>query len=263
MPVLAQPDVWMTTPLHRRVRDVTTRLDCVVIDSLDPVALAQFWSEVTSWPIAMEEADEVAVEPPGDADDGIALVFVPVPEPKTAKNRIHLDVQSGSIEEQVETVDRLRELGAVPVDIGQRAVPWTVLTDPEGNELCVLDPRDEYRDTGPIAAVVMDAVAPTMLATFWSAATGWPVTHGGPHFSALRSGSGRGPYLELLRTVDTKVVKNRLHLDVAPLVGDDQAVEIERLRSLGAHFADIGQGDVPWVVLADPEGNEFCVLSPR
>lgn len=243
---------------------MTTRLDCVVIDSLDPVALAQFWSDVTGWPIAMEEADEVAVEPPpDDPDDGIALVFVPVSEPKTAKNRIHLDVQSSSIQEQVETVDRLRELGALPVDVGQQAVPWTVLTDPEGNELCVLDPRDEYRDTGPIAAVVMDAVAPTMLAAFWSAATGWPVTHGGPHFSALRSGSGRGPYLELLRTMDTKIVKNRLHLDVAPLVGDDQAVEVERLRSLGAHFADIGQGDVPWVVLADPEGNEFCVLSPR
>jgi Glyoxalase-like domain len=59
------------------------------------------------------------------------------------------------------------------------------------------------------------------------------------------------------------VVKNRLHLDVAPLLGEDQVAEIERLRSLGATSANIGQGDVPWVVLADPEGNEFCVLSPR
>lgn len=242
---------------------MTTRLDCVVIDSLDPVALAQFWSEVTGWPIVMEEPDEVAVEPLSDADDGIALVFVPVPVPKSAKNRIHLDVQSASLQEQVEIVDRLHALGAVRVDVGQRAVPWTVLADPEGNELCVLEPREEYRDTGPIAAVVMDAIAPTMLATFWSAATGWPVTRGGPHFSAMRSGAGRGPYLELIRAMDTKVVKNRLHLDVAPLAGDDQAGEVERLRSLGATFADVGQGDVPWVVLADPEGNEFCVLPPR
>jgi hypothetical protein len=109
----------------------------------------------------------------------------------------------------------------------------------------------------------MHVAAPTMLAAFWSAATGWPVTRGGPDYAALRSPAGRGPYLELLRTNDLKVVKNRLHLDVAPLKGDDQAAEVERLRSLGATPADIGQGDVPWVVLADPEGNEFCVLSPR
>jgi Glyoxalase-like domain len=260
-PPAAAITVWMTSP-HRKVNIVTTRLDCVVIDSSEPLALARFWSAATGWPIAMEEPDEVAVEPPA-GDEGIALVFVPVPEPKTARNRIHLDVQSGSTDEQAETVERLCELGAVQVDMGDRAVPWTVLADPEGNELCVLDPRDEYRDTGPVAAIVMDAVAPTMLATFWSAATGWPVTHGGPHFSALRSATGRGPYLELLRTTDPKVVKNRLHLDVAPPAGGDQNAEVKRLLSLGAHFADIGQGDVPWVVLSDPEGNEFCVLAPR
>jgi len=242
---------------------MTTRLDCVVIDALDPLALAGFWSAATGWPIAMEEPDEVAVEPPAGVADGIALVFVPVPEPKTAKNRIHLDLRSSSVEEQSETVRRLHELGAAPVHMSEQTVPWTVLADPEGNELCVLGPREEYRDTGPVAAVVIDAVAPTMLATFWSAAAGWPVTHGGPHYAALRSPSGRGPYLELLRTMDPKVVKNRLHLDVAPLMGDDQAVEVKRLRSLGATRADVGQGDVPWVVLADPEGNEFCVLSPR
>jgi hypothetical protein len=242
---------------------MTTRLDCVVIDALDPVKLANFWSDVTSWQIAMEEPDEVAVEPAGGDADGIALVFVPVAEAKTAKNRIHLDLRSNSSDEQAETVGRLRELGALPVHSGESTVPWTVLADPEGNELCVLPPREEYRDTGPVAAIVMDAVAPTMLAPFWSAATGWPVTHGGPHFAALRSPAGRGPYLELLRTTDPKVVKNRLHLDVAPLIGDDQVIEVKRLRSLGATLADIGQGDVSWVVLADPEGNEFCVLSPR
>jgi hypothetical protein len=242
---------------------MTTRLDCVVIEALDPVALAGFWSDVTGWPVAMEEPDEVAVEPPPGGAEGISLVFVQVTEPKTAKNRIHLDLRSDSPEEQAETVRRLRERGATSVDIGQGDVPWTVLADLEGNELCVLEPRAEYRDTGLIAAIVMHVAAPTMLAAFWSAATGWPVTRGGPDYAAMRSPAGRGPYLELLRTNDLKVVKNRLHLDVAPLKGGDQAAEVERLRSLGATPADIGQGDVPWVVLADPEGNEFCVLSPR
>ena len=146
---------------------MTTRLDCVVIDSNDPATLARFWSAASGWPIVMEEPDEVAVEPPDGDADGIALVFVPVPEPKTAKNRIHLDLRSGSTEEQAAIVRRLRELGAAPADVGQREVPWAVLADPEGNELCVLDPREEYRDTGPVAAIVIDAIAPTMLA-FWN-----------------------------------------------------------------------------------------------
>jgi hypothetical protein len=250
---------------HRRTygRQVTTRLDCIVIDALDPVALASFWSAATGWPIAMADSDEVAVEPPTDGTDDVALVFVATEEPKGAKNRIHLDLQSSSWEEQSETVRRLRGLGATLADIGQTDVPWTVLADPDGNELCVLDPREKYRETGPVAALVVDAIAPTMLATFWSAATGWPVTDGGPDYAALRSPGRRGPYLELLRTSEPKVVKNRLHLDVAPLTGDDQQVEVERLRSLGGSLVDVGQGDVPWVVMADPEGNEFCVLSPR
>jgi hypothetical protein len=58
-------------------------------------------------------------------------------------------------------------------------------------------------------------------------------------------------------------VKNRIHLDVAPFTGDDHVGEVERLISLGARRIDIGQGVTPWEVLADPEGNEFCVLTPR
>ena len=70
--------------------------------------------------------------------------------------------------------------------------------------------------------------------------------------------SGRGPRLLLLDTPDEKTTKNRLHLDLRP---DDRDAEVERLVALGARRIDIGQGeDVTWVVLADPEGNEFCVL---
>jgi hypothetical protein len=79
----------------------------------------------------------------------------------------------------------------------------------------------------------------------------------------LRSAQGVGPYLELLRTSGEETVWNRVHLDLMPYPGDDQAAEVDRLRALGATDADVGQGDVPWVCLADPEGNEFCVLAPR
>ena len=85
----------------------------------------------------------------------------------------------------------------------------------------------------------------------------------GEAFASLRSPSGVGPYLEFLRVPGAKVVKNRIHLDVRPYPGGGQRAEVERLREHGARPADVGQGEVPWVVLADPEGNEFCVLTPR
>jgi hypothetical protein len=85
----------------------------------------------------------------------------------------------------------------------------------------------------------------------------------GPSPAGLRSTKGVGPYLEFLRTPDVKTVKNRVHLDLRPYPGDDQAAEVARLRALGATDIDVGQGDVSWTVLADPEGNEFCVLTPR
>ncbi len=74
----------------------------------------------------------------------------------------------------------------------------------------------------------------------------------------------RGPGLVFVSVRDQKQVKNRLHIDLAPRAADDQAAEVARLEGLGAKRVDVGQGDdVRWVVLADPEGNEFCVLSPR
>lgn len=119
---------------------MSTRLTNVVIDAADLTAIGRFWSAALGWEITYEQPDELVVEPGEDADQGfgIALVFVPVPEPKTGQNRIHLDLASRSLEHQEETVDRLIQLGARPVDIGQRDVPWVVLADPEGNELCVL-----------------------------------------------------------------------------------------------------------------------------
>jgi hypothetical protein len=80
---------------------------------------------------------------------------------------------------------------------------------------------------------------------------------------ALHDPARPGPWLELLRSDDPKLVKNRVHLDVAPFAGDDHAAEVDRLRGLGATDADVGQGEQTWVVLADPQGGEFCVLSPR
>jgi hypothetical protein len=245
-----------------------TRLYSVVFDAADPSALARFWATATGWPITYEEPDEVVVEPPEDetgtpTEPGLPLVFVPVDDPKLVKNRVHLDLNSRTADEQAALVERARRAGATPVDIGQGAVPWVVLADPEGNEFCVLDPRDDYADAGAVAAVILDTPDPGALAPFWTAAAGWTAEQQADGDVRLTRPGGIGPRLELLRVDDPKVAKNRVHLDVAPFARDDQVVEVDRLRAAGATDADVGQGEQNWVVLADPAGNELCVLSPR
>lgn len=242
-----------------------TRLYSVVIDSTDPAALGRWWSEVLGWPVTFETLDEVSIEPSDDdVCHDLALVFVPVPEPKTFKNRVHLDLASRSVTDQATIVERLLGLGANPADIGQDDVSWVVLADPEGNELCVVEPGDRFDESGALEAIVVDAANPGRLARFWAEATGWHVAYESHMVASLRHPSGKPPALDLVHVDDPKQGKNRVHLDVAPHAGDDQEVEVNRLLRLGARQADVGQGDdVTWVVLADPEDNEFCVLSPR
>jgi glyoxalase superfamily protein len=238
----------------------------LVIDAAEPGRLARFWAAALGWEVSAEESGEVDVWPPGFSYPGLAalpLAFVPVSEAKTGKNRVHLDLATESAAHQAAEVERLLALGAAPADITQGDVPWTVLADPEGNEFCVLDPRPVYRDTGPVAAVVADCVDPVGVAGFWALATGWVPASSVADGVSLRSPQGVGPYLELLPSADAKTVKNRIHLDVAPRRGEDHAAAVRTLIEAGAVPADIGQGDVSWTVLADPEGSEFCVLSPR
>jgi predicted enzyme related to lactoylglutathione lyase len=248
---------------------MATRLHSVVFDAADPAALARFWAAATGWPITYEEPDEFVVEPPEDesgtpTEPGLPLVFgPPVADAKVGKNRVHLDLNSRSAEDQATQVARLRRAGATPLDIGQGAVPWVVMADPEGNEFCVLDPRDDYATAGAVAAVVLDTPDPSALAPFWSAASGWSAVALPGGDVRLTRPDGAGPRLELLRVDDPKLAKNRLHFDVAPSAADDQSAEVARLRALGARDADVGQGTQTWVVLADPDGNEMCVLSPQ
>ena len=136
------------------------------------------------------------------------------------------------------------------------------MADPEGNEFCVLDGHDPIPDTGPIATVVVDCADPRAMAGFWGAATDWTLIEVNDNYASLRSAEGVGPYLEFIRRPDAKTVPDRVHLDLLPYPGADNAAEVARLRALGATDLDLGQGDVPWTCLTDPEGHEFCVLAP-
>jgi hypothetical protein len=245
---------------------VALRLVQVNVKARDDSALGRFWAQALGWSMSSEGPGVTNVEPEGSGGPDPAAVgvdVVTVDDPETVRYRVHLDLASSSPAHQAELVARLTELGATPADVGQGDVPWTVLADPEGNVFCVLEPRELYRDTGPIATVVLDCADPRALARFWNEALDWTLHEVSDDHARLRSAEGTGPYLELLRTPGVRTWWNRFHLDVAPYPGDDQDAEAARLRSLGATDADVGQGDVPWQVLADPEGNEFCVLTPR
>ncbi len=199
-----------------------TRLVHLVVDAADPAGLARFWSVALAWPVTFEEPDEVVIEPPDDdpAQAGqLPLVFVPVSEPKTSKNRVHLDVASTSEQDKAALVARLEALGARQIDIGQPdGVSWVVMADPEGNEFCVVshlgsvgkDPASAFAGIGPVAAVVFDCMDPEAIALFWAEATGWPVLGRDYQGVWLRDDRGGGPYLDLHRVSAPKTAKLRV-----------------------------------------------------
>jgi predicted enzyme related to lactoylglutathione lyase len=246
------------------LRRMNTHLVNLVIDAARPRVLADFWAALLGWRVAVEEPDEVDVRAPETDGWDLDLTFVPVPESKEVKNRIHLDLASRTAAHQAELVERVLELGGRRADIGQGAVPWVVLVDPEGNEFCVLEPREKYAESGAVASILIDAHDPELLAAFWTRITGWPIrSREGDVLVGLRAPSGRGPWLEFLRNDDVKRVKNRIHLDVAPPAGADHAAAVAEVVATGAALADLDGPSLPWRVLTDPEGNEFCVLTPR
>jgi predicted enzyme related to lactoylglutathione lyase len=234
---------------------VTTHICQVVFDAHDLKALATFWKDLLGWDITIDRPDEVEIgsDRPGD----VPLGFIPTTEPKRTKNRLHLDLTSTSEEHQRETIERVLSLGGAHADIGQGDVGWSVMSDPEGNEFCVL-PADHYAEPTPaIAAFCLPSTDRGRQAAFWEAATGWERVRRGLRYRGgthLNFGGGDPP---------PKEGKNRLHIDVAPPADGSIDDEAERLIALGATRVDIGQRDVPWTVLADPEGNEFCILTPR
>jgi len=243
---------------------MATQLWGVVIAALDPEAQARWWADALGWRAEPDDEDDGDWTVVTDAPEVPKLLIEKVADAKAVKNRLHLDIASETVDAQAATVARLRAAGAADADIGQGDTPWVVLADPEGNELCVLDPRERYRDAPGLAAIVLDANDPEQLAAFWVAATGWSVGNRGDYGVSLHRPGDRPPDLDIIRVPDPKTVKGRLHLDVHPPADGDQDTEVTRLRGLGATPADVGQGpDVSWVVLADPEGNELCVLRPQ
>jgi predicted enzyme related to lactoylglutathione lyase len=240
---------------------MTTHLVSLCFDANDPSRLAQFWAGVLGWKRVHEPDSGFALLPSDDT--GFRIEFFPTDEPKTGPNQMHFDLTSTSLDDQQQTVARALGLGARRIDIGQGAdARHVVLADPEGNEFDVIEPGNDFlADCGLIGAISSDGTQE--VGYFWSEALGWPLVWDQDQETAIRSPHG-GPKITWGGPpVNPKTGKNRLHFDLAPPADGDQPAEVDRLMSLGAKRVDIGQGDVSWVVMADPDGNEFCVLTPR
>lgn len=232
-------------------------LDALCFHAHDPLRLARFWSEMLAFDIADDPTGGVAVLP--NDDTGFRLRFLPSQQPKVGHNQMHFDLTSTSLDDQLQKVAMALELGARRLDIGQGVdAEHVVLADPEGNEFDVIEPGNGFlADCGLIGAIACDGSQ--QVGYFWSAALDWPLVWDQDQETAIRSPLG-GPKITWGGPpLDPKTGRYRLHFDLAPIDGDQQT-EVDRLVSLGATRVDIGQGEVDWVVMEDPDAHEFCVL---
>jgi catechol 2,3-dioxygenase-like lactoylglutathione lyase family enzyme len=240
---------------------VVCQLVALSIDALDPPRLAAFWSGLLGWEMINESWGGVTLLPSDDT--GFEIQFLPTDVEKSIPNQMHFDLTSTSLENQQDTVARALEFGAQHIDVGQRPEEGhVVLADPEGNEFCVIEPDNRFlADCGFIGALASEGSQE--VGYFWSKALGWRLVWDQDQETAIRSPHG-GPKITWGGPPLTpKTGKYRLHFDIAPPMDVDQQAEVGRLISLGATRVDIGQGEVDWVVMADPDGHEFCVLTPR
>jgi catechol 2,3-dioxygenase-like lactoylglutathione lyase family enzyme len=240
---------------------VTSQLFAICFDAIDPLRLARFWSGFLGWPIADDPHDGVALLPIDDT--GFRLRFAPTEDPKSRQNPMHFDLTSTSLEGQQQTVARALELGGQHIDIGQLPEEeHVVLADPEGNEFCVIEAGNNFlAECGFIGAVSCDGSQE--VGYFWSRALGWPLVWDQNEETAIRSPHG-GPKITWGGPpLMPKTGKNRVHLDLVPPADSDQQAEVDRLLSLGAKRIDPSHGEPGAVAMADPDGNEFCVLTPR
>jgi hypothetical protein len=220
----------------------------LVIDATDGATLAAFWSValgLRSRPAGDSAADFVLED---DVPEHTVWINQ-VPEPRTVKQRVHLDLHA--------TVDELRALGATA---GTQQESWTVMRDPEGGELCAF-PR-QAATVGPyrLYALVVDAANPAAMSAWWGERLGLEAKrYSDRPWYRLEPGAGL-PWLMLFIPVpEPKTVKNRIHWDVWGETG----TLLDAGATLLTAQADSPDPQVSWDVLADPEGNEFCVFRPE
>ena len=229
------------------------------LDAADAHDLAAFWTRVLGRDLARTDDGGWRVVPDGLEATGIWVD--PVPEPRTGKTRVHLDLRLPS-----EDVAPLLEAGATLVRDRGGEQHWWVLADPDGNLFCAMPPAPPQWglpavDTTTPFELNVDCVDAQAQATWWAARTGGTAhTRGGP-FWWIEGAAGFPWLFWVFGTVpEPKTVKNRMHWDV--VLRDDSPRALVDAGATVLRERGDGPQDTDWWVLADPEGNEFCAFLP-
>lgn len=230
---------------------MASRLTALALDADDPARVAGFWAGVLGRD-PVEDARGALV--PG-TDTQLGLRFVGSRAPKVGRDPMHLHLTSTSPADQQDTVARLLGLGASHLDVGQRPDEGhVVLADPEGNELCVIEPGNAFlAGCGFLGELTCDGTREVGL--FWSAALGWPLVWDQDRETAIQSPLGGTKVSWGGEPAPTTPRTNRQRFELAPVAGD-RGAEVVRLVALGATLLAHADGVA---VLADPDGNEFSL----
>jgi hypothetical protein len=237
-------------------RSLTARLVALSFDATQPDELARFWAHALRW-----DAEETAAGidlVPTDATS-FRIHVRPGAQDKAAPNRIHLDLTTASIEDQNDTVTELLRMGARRIDIGP-GHSHVVLADPEGNELCVIEPFNRFLASCPrLGAVNCDGTR--ALGRFYSEALGWPLVWDQDEETAIQSPDGTGPKITWSGPpLMPKPPRDRLHLHIGPRPGATMQEALAHLITLGATEVDRSQTCRGAVGLTDVDGNEVCLV---
>ena len=195
---------------------MTSQLLELCFDAHDPPRLARFWAGLLGREIG---ADGVTVELTPTDGPSSRIRFLPTHEEKTGPNRIHLHLTSTSLEDQQQTWRRALELGGRHLDVGQTPDEGhVVLADPEGNELCVIEPGNTFlAGCGFLGELACDGSQE--VGYFWSAALGWPLVWDQDQETAIQSPAGGTKIAWGGPPVRPKTRRNRMHFHLAPPVG--------------------------------------------
>jgi predicted enzyme related to lactoylglutathione lyase len=236
---------------------MTLSLFALCLDANDPPRLGQFWASLLSWDISDNSKNEVMLLPTDDT--GFRFRFRSAQEQQAGQKNMHFHLTSTSLDDQQHTVARSLELGARHIDVGQRPEEGhVVLADPEGNEFCVIEPGNKFLAGCGFFAEVTCEGSP-QVGYVWSEALGWPLVWDQDLQTAIQSPQG-GPKISWDGAGMAPKPRNyRYRFELASADRHDQQTGIDRLISVGATLVDTGQGDV---VMADPDGHKFCLLSP-
>ncbi|SCG41549.1 VOC family protein [Micromonospora zamorensis] len=229
-----------------------SRLLAVTVEADDPARAAQFWSALLGREVV---EDAVGALLPGE-DAQLALRFVPGRAGQLGANRMHLHLTSADLDEQQHTVATALKLGGRHLDVGQRPEErHVVLVDPAGYAFCVIEPGNAYlAGCGFLGELTCDGTRDVGL--FWSNVLGWPLVWDQDEETAIQSPRGGTKIAWAGSPVAPRTEPNRQRFELVPAAGDQQAT-VDELVSLGATRLDVAQDGA--VVLADPDGNEFCV----